>query len=524
MLKNKSKLDSKNKKSTKTTSISENEDFNRSSSALVKHKILLVASEAIPFVKTGGLADVCGALVKNLKARGHDVRLVLPRYWSIDRSQMNLKPVLSPMGVAMGNQMIWCEVFETLWKEIPVYLIEHEHYFGRRGIYDDGQNEYSDNGERFGFFCKATLQLCRDLEFRPDIIHCNDWQTALIPAYLKDGKQNDSFFNDTASVFSIHNIGYQGFFKKDVLPFLGIDGFHFNADCFESFGGINVMKGALFFADAINTVSPTYAQEILGEPGGSGLSVYLNRRKEDLCGILNGADYEDWDPEIDELIPAKYSHANMKGKAECKKVLQAQFHLEENPDIPVIGVVSRFAEQKGLDLLAAIIKNVVNDMRVQFVIVGSGEKQLEDFFGGLPAEISGKIGAWIGYDNRKAHLVEAGSDFHLMPSRYEPCGLNQMYGLKYGTLPIVRATGGLSDTVEQYSEESGKGTGFIFGYPDAKALYDTIGWAVSTYYDRPKHFKDMQSEAMQRHFSWNDSVVKYETLYERALKRRATWK
>lgn len=501
-----------------------NSNSNTRSSEDVKYKILLAASEAIPFVKTGGLADVCGALIKNLKGRKHDIRLVLPRYWSMDLSKMNAKAVLSPMGVTMGNQTIWCEVFETTWKNIPVYLIEHEGYFGRRGIYDDGQSEYADNGERYGFFCKAALQLCRDLAFRPDIIHCNDWQTALIPAYLKNSDQNDLFFNDTASVFSIHNIGYQGCFKKEVLPFLGLDFVHFNQDRFESFGGVNAMKGAIFFADVINTVSPTYAKEILGEPGGCGLSVYLNRRADDLYGILNGADYEDWDPEKDELIPAKYSRENMKGKAECKKVLQKQFCLEENSDIPIIGVVSRFAEQKGLDLLAAIIRNVVQDMRVQFVIVGSGEKHLEDFFGGLPAYFSGKIGAWIGYDNQKAHLVEAGSDFHLMPSRYEPCGLNQMYGLKYGTLPIVRATGGLTDTVEQYSEENGKGTGFIFGYPDSKALYDTIGWAVSTYYDRPKHYLAMQREAMKREFSWHDSVMKYEAVYESALKRRATWK
>lgn len=500
-------------KNTKPTDLSRTE----------KRKILLVASEAIPFVKTGGLADVCGALPKHLKVRGHDVRLVLPRYWSVDRSKLKLDTVISPMGVDMGNQQVWCEAFQTEWKGISVYFIEHEGYFGREGIYDDGKNEYSDNAERYGFFCKAALQLCHDLNFQPDIVHCNDWQTALIPAYLKDGRRQDSFFSETASVFSIHNIGYQGAFKNNAMDFLDID-HHYNEDRFESFGSLNLMKGALFFADVINTVSPTYAREILSEPGGCGLSAYINRRADDLCGILNGADYEDWNPETDKLIPSQYSQKNMKGKTQCKHALQEEFHLEQNPEVPIIGIVSRFASQKGLDLLATVIRDIVNNMSVQFVIVGSGEKYLEDFLGGLPAQFPGKIGAWIGYDNRKAHLVEAGGDFHLMPSLYEPCGLNQMYGLKYGTLPIVRATGGLSDTVEQYNETTGEGTGFLFASPDSKALYDTIGWAVSTYYDRPKHYKEMQSEAMKRNYSWDNSIVEYENLYEKALKRRATWK
>lgn len=488
-----------------------------------KKKILLVASESVPFIKTGGLADYCGALAKVLKQRGHDVRLVLPRYWGIDRDGLKLKHKVSPMGVAMGSSTVWCDVLETAWEKVPVYFIEHENYFGRRGLYDDGEHEYPDNAQRFGFFCKASLRLCRDIDFRPDVIHCNDWQTALIPAYIKTNESGDTFFQNTASVFSIHNIGYQGVFKNERVEGLDILEGRYDQDRFESFGGVNFMKGAIFYADAINTVSPTYAREILGEPGGNGISAYLERRKDDLRGILNGVDYDHWNPAKDTLIPAKYSSGRMQGKAVCKKTLQQEFLLEENPDIPVIGIISRFAHQKGLDLLADVIREVVSQMRVQFAILGSGDKYLENFFGGLPVSYPGKIGAWIGYDERKSHLIEAGSDFHLMPSRYEPCGLNQIYSLKYGTLPIVRNTGGLSDTVEQYAEETGSGTGFLFDHADSRALYYTIGWAVSTFYDRPAHFKKMRREAMKRQFSWDGSVAEYEALYDHASRRRASW-
>ncbi|OQA57289.1 MAG: Glycogen synthase [Candidatus Omnitrophica bacterium ADurb.Bin277] len=488
-----------------------------------KLKILFTASEAVPFVKTGGLGDVCGALPKVLKKLGHDVRLVIPRYWAVDRYAYNLKTVLAPMGVEMGGKTLWCEVLQGKADGFTVYFVEHEHYFGRAGLYDDGNWEHPDNIERFGFFSKASVQLCRDLKFQPDIIHAHDWQTALVPAYLKTWYRNDPFFKNTASVFSIHNIAYQGTFKADSYGFLGLGAENFRDAVFENFGGINLMKGGIFFADIVSTVSPTYAQEILSEPGGNGLSVFLERRREDLFGVLNGADYDHWDPEKDPLIPAKFSQKDLSGKKVCKQVLQKEFLLDERPDVPVIGIVSRFAEQKGFQYVADCIHRILRDMKVQFVILGAGEKTQEDFFGGLPAQYPGRVGAWIGYSNKKAHLIEAGSDFFLMPSLYEPCGLNQIYSLKYGTLPIVRATGGLRDTVMQYDENTGSGTGYLFYDLTPEAVYGTVGWAVSTYYDRKHHIKMMQTRAMQQHFSWMDAAKQYELLYRKARLRRSVW-
>ncbi len=495
-----------------------------SSKSPQKLKILFVASEAVPFIKTGGLGDVCGALPKMLKKLGHDVRLVLPRYWAVNRDYYKLKPILGPMGVPTGTGTVWCEVLEGKSDGFPVYFIEHENFFGRAGIYDDGNREHSDNAERFGFFSCAALQLCRDLKFKPDIIHAHDWQTALVPAYLKIWFLNDPFFKNTASVFSIHNIAYQGTFKADAYDFLGLGAENFIDSKFENFNGINLMKGAIFYADAINTVSPSYAQEILCEPGANGLSVYLQRRYEDVFGVLNGADYDHWDPSTDALIPAKYSIQNLQGKKLCKKALQKEFLLDEKENTPLIGVVSRFTQQKGLQLLAPVVGNILQDMKVQFVFLGNGEKGLEDFFGGLPALYPGRVGAWIGYSNRKAHLVESGADFFLMPSLFEPCGLNQIYSMRYGTLPIVRATGGLRDTVENYNEQTGSGTGFLFHEGTPSAIYNTIGWAVSTYYDRPHHLAQMQKNAMKAHFSWEDSARQYEQVYEKAIHRRLSWR
>jgi len=486
-------------------------------------KILFCSSEAVPFVKSGGLADVCGALPRALKASGHDVRLVLPRYWAVNGSLYGLETELSSMGVNMGGTTVWCSVLKARVSGLTVYFIEHENYFGRSGLYDDGKWAYLDNPERFGFFAKACLQLAKDIDFRPDIIHANDWQTALIPAYLKIQHLHDAFFKDTASVFTIHNIGYQGTFPAESYGFLSLGQENFTDAKFENYGGINFMKGAIFYADAINTVSPSYAGEIMTDVGGNGLAPYIIRRKEDLSGILNGSDYDHWDPEKDTRIPANYSKKDLSGKRVCKEHLQEEFHLRKDPSVPVIGIVSRFVEQKGLPLLARAIEPIIHNMRVQFAIVGNGEKYLEDFFGGLPARHHGRVGAWIGYNNEKAHLIEAGSDFFLMPSLYEPCGLNQIYSMKYGTLPIVRDVGGLKDTVRKYDEQTGSGTGFSFHEASPPAIYYSVGWAVSTYYDRPHHMAKMIKEAMEMDFSWKKSAVEYDRMYEKALARRKTW-
>lgn len=487
-----------------------------------KRSVLFVSSEAVPFSKSGGLADVCGALPKALAERGHDVRVVIPRYWCINPADKNT--VIGSMGVPMGTGTVWCKVLGKSAGKVKYYFIEHDGYFGRAGLYDDGKWEYPDNAERFGFFSKAAIQLAKDISFRPDIVHCNDWQSALVPAYLKIEETSNPFFAETASVFTIHNIAHQGVFPREKYPFLALGEENFTEPKFESWGKIHFMKGAIFYADAITTVSPSYAGEILSPEGAMGLAPYLERRKEDISGILNGADYEKWDPSKDEIIPAGYSLKDMSGKAECKKALQKEFGLEISPDVPVIGMVTRLAHQKGLDLVAPVIKDIVRNMAVQIVMLGSGEKNLEDFFGHLPAEFPGKIGAWIGFNEHKAHLIEAGSDLFLMPSLFEPCGLNQIYSMRYGTLPIVREAGGLKDTVEQYDERTGKGTGFRFEKAEPLAVYYTVGWAVSTYYDRKEHFRSMRRQAMGKNYSWEKSVPRYEEVYERALERRASWK
>ena len=481
-------------------------------------KIALLASEAVPFVKSGGLADVAGALPKALAARGHDVIVIVPEYSAIDRDRWGLSPFLNPLGVWMGDTEEWCGSSTTTLFRVRFYFIECNKYFGRYGLYHDAEcQDYRDNARRFGFFTRAALQLCRDMGFAPDIVHAHDWQTVLAPAYLKIWHWDDAMLGGAASVLTIHNIAHQGKYDRSDYDYLGLQWANFTTDKFEDCGGINLLKGGIAYADLVTTVSPSYAQETRGEIGGNGLGPCLTAKGERYRGILNGADYEHWDPASDPLIAAHYGPDAMAGKAICKRDLQLRMMLEEAPDVPLIGVIGRFVGQKGFDLLAQSIEWIVGSMRVQFAILGAGEKDLEWTFGALPGRYSGRIGSYIGYDEELAHRIEAAADFFLMPSLFEPCGLNQLYSLKYGTLPIVRATGGLNDTVEQYDEATGDGTGFKFFQPTAQAVYDTVGWAVSTYYDRPEHMRRMITAAMRQDFSWDRSAAVYEQAYIQAI-------
>lgn len=480
--------------------------------------ILFVAAECAPFAKTGGLADVVGALPRYLRALGHTVIVVMPRYSSIDGERYGLRWAHGPMGVWMGDTEEWCAVFETSNNGTPVYFIESRKYFDRWGLYHDANfNDYLDNPRRFGFLTRAALQLCKDINFKPDVVHAHDWHTALAPAYLKIWHWDDPTLGGAASVLTIHNIAYQGKYPAEHLPYLGLQWGNFTPDKFEDHGVINFLKGGIVYADMVTTVSPTYARETRTPELGYGMAPYLNNKGDRYVGILNGCDYDVWNPETDPLLPARYSAADLNGKRICKRVLQERMNLDPLDDAPVIGVVSRFVEQKGLHLLAQCIEGIVTNMRVQFAILGSGDKWLEHIFGSLPARYPGRIGSYIGYNEALAHLIEAGSDFFLMPSIFEPCGLNQMYSLRYGTLPIVRATGGLEDTVQQYDERTGEGTGFKFYEPSAHAVYYTVGWAVSTYYDRPVHMQKMIQSAMAQDFSWERSAKAYEQVYQRAV-------
>ncbi|MCZ7553073.1 MAG: glycogen synthase GlgA [Anaerolineales bacterium] len=481
-------------------------------------KIVMIASECEPYAKSGGLADVVGSLPVALQELGHEVIVILPKYAEIDSIRFSLQPFLSPLGVWMGNTEEWCSVHTTSKHGVAVYFIESDKYFARWGYYHDADmNDYLDNARRFGFFTRAALQLCRDIGFRPDIVHVHDWQTALGAAYLKIWHWNDPLLGRARSVLTIHNIAHQGVYDRADFEYLGLQWGNFTTEKFEDHGKINMLKGGIYYADMVNTVSPSYANETRTPVGGNGLAPYLNAKGERYLGILNGADYHVWNPETDPLIPAHFSRTDLSGKAVCKRELQKRFLLDVQPDVPVIGVVSRLAAQKGLDLLAASIEDAVKNMLVQFVVLGSGEKGLAHYFGTLPARYPGRIGSYIGYNVELSHLIEAGADFFLMPSLFEPCGLNQMYSLRYGTLPIVRATGGLDDTVQQYDEKKGTGTGFKFIQPTASALYFTVGWAVSTYYDRKDHLAQMIQQAMSQDYSWDHSARQYEHLYFRSI-------
>jgi starch synthase len=484
-------------------------------------KIVMIASECVPYAKTGGLADVVGALPKALRALGHEVIVVMPKYALIDYIRYGLRPFLSTMGVWMGNAEEWCSVHTADHDGISVYFIEANKYFDRWGLYHDSDNnDYQDNPRRFGFLVRAGLQLCRDIGFIPDIVHAHDWHTALAPAYLKIWHWNDPVLGRAAGVLTIHNIAYQGAYNARDYDYLGLQWGNFTADKFEDHGRMNFLKGGIHYADMVNTVSPSYAREARSPQGGYGLAPYLNDRGANFVGILNGADYSHWDPAVDKLIPARFSPDNLSGKAVCKSELQKRFLLDVDPNVPLIGVVSRLVPQKGLDLLAQTIEGTVTSMLVQFVVLGSGDKTLESFYGTLPARYPGRIGSYIGFSEELSHWIEAGADLFIMPSISEPCGLNQMYSLKYGTLPIVRATGGLDDTVEQYDEATGAGTGFKFREPTPGAIYYTVGWAVSTYFDRRDHIQKMIQTAMKQDYSWEQSARQYIALYERALSNK----
>lgn len=476
--------------------------------------VLFAASEIEPYAKTGGLADVSSALPKTLKQKGINVISVMPLYSKINREKYKLEKIMDMACVHMGNCEEWFSVYHTCEPYgNDVYFIEFNKYFDRRGIYHEESGEYQDNPFRYAFFCRAAMQLAKDLNFKPDIIHVNDWQTSYIPYYLRCAE--DPFFHNTKSVLTIHNIGYQGSFEPHVLDYAKIYLNDFNAGAFESFGRINILKGGIAFADKITTVSPTYAHEIKGPIGGGGLHDLLTARSNDLLGIINGIDTNVWNPSKDELIAKTYSVSSYKtGKKANKKALQKMFDLRNAPNIPLFAFIGRFAAQKGLGLLAGAVERAVNSMACQVVILGSGDEAAQWYFGGLPARYSGTIGAYIGYDEERSHLIEAGSDFFLMPSLYEPCGLNQMYSQAYGTLPVARATGGLDDTIEQYDESAGHGTGFKFYDIDPNALFNTMGWAVSTYFDRPAHMDNMIKQAMKKDFSWDQSIKQYMDLYK----------
>lgn len=489
-----------------------------------KLSILIVASEVIPFAKSGGLADVAGSLPKYLHDRGHDVRVVMPRYYRVDREKFLLRQLpgvlVVPMGV-LGNE--YCAVFEGRipGTDIPVYFLEHEGYYGRNGLYDEGNVEYPDNDRRFIFLSKGGLELCKLLDFSPDIIHANDWHTAAIPLLLNTSYRQDRHVGKAASVLTLHNMQYQGSFPATTMNILDVGWEQFTFLGLEMHDRVNLLKGGIYHATVLNTVSEGYAREIQTPAYGCGLEGVVRERTADLFGILNGVDYGEWSPENDQYIAARYTIDNMAGKKLCKRDLQKTVGLPERADLPLFGMVSRMVKQKGVDILAAALPRILQ-LDLQLVMLGEGEPWAHFYFGGEAAKHAERLAFITGYDNALAHKIEAGADFFLMPSAFEPCGLNQMYSMRYGTLPVVRATGGLHDSVENFDERQGSGTGFKFWDLTPGALFDTVGWAVHTWYNSVDAVQQLVNNAMRQRFTWETAAVKYERLYQLALTRRGS--
>jgi starch synthase len=458
-------------------------------------KILLCASEVVPFAKTGGLADVAGALPLVLEGLGEEVIITLPRYKTIQEPRFKIQRLSDDIS------------FSLIGRKIRVYFIENERYFNRDGLYGDKNGDYQDNLDRFTYYARRSLDLLKEINFRPDIIHVHDWQAALIPVYLKTLYRNDRFYKDIRTVLTIHNIGYQGLFPQDEFPKLGLDWSLFNIENLEFYNQVNILKGGMVFADIINTVSTTYSKEIQTPEFGFGLEGVLSQRKSDVFGVLNGLDYTIWNPQTDKFIAKDYSAANPKAKSLDKEDLQKICGLPLKKDIPLFGIVSRLAEQKGFDILAEGIERICK-MDLQLVILGTGDLKYHLILGEIVKKFPRVISLHLKFDDILAHRIYAGSDIFLMPSKYEPCGLGQMISLRYGTIPLVFKTGGLADTV---NEENG----FVFDQYNQEELIKTIKKASRAFKNADKWPKLIQ-KAMACNFSWEASARKYIQLYETA--------
>ncbi len=483
-------------------------------------RILFVTPEAVPYAKTGGLADVAGALPKSLQALGAEINLVMPYYRMVKGSGLPHQYLGGEIEVPMGDEKLKADLYlGHLNPHVPIYFIGREEFFDREYLYSTPRGDYFDNAERFIFFSKAALLLCQHLGFSPDILHHHEWQTGLIPAYLKSVYQNNPLFRHTAVIFTIHNIAYQGLFKKEKFWLTGLPAEMYNPEGIEFWERINFMKAGIVYADAINTVSKKYSEEIQTPEFGYGLEGILRKRKKDLYGILNGVDYQDWNPSHDSYLIAPYHLKDLSGKRECKKDLLNEFHLPPSlNDVPLLGMISRLADQKGFDLLMEILEELFA-LDIGFVLLGTGEQKYHDLFTQVAHKYPQKAGIRIAYDDHLAHKIEAGADIFLMPSKYEPCGLNQIYSLKYGTIPVVRATGGLDDTVTHYDPATKKGNGFKFVRYDAKEFLSTIKMAIR-FYDQPEHWTSLLQNALAADFSWGRSAETYLQLYRKAWEEK----
>jgi starch synthase len=469
-------------------------------------RILMVASEATPFATTGGLADVVGSLPAEISTNGHQVAVLIPRYGRAREAAA--RPVWTNLYIRVGSRVFNTSIYRAEDTPVPYYFLDYPPLYDRPGLYGDENGDFPDNPIRFGLLSRAALEVARYL-FRADIFHCHDWQAGLVPAYLHNALNTDPTFTGCKTLTTIHNLGYRGLYHPGVLAELGLPAHLFRPDLLEFWGNISFLKSGLVYADAINTVSPTYAREIQTPEFGEGLDGLLRARGAVLSGILNGADYSRWDPATDPFLAANYSADSPGPKRECKLALIREFGLPEAAmDRPLLGIVSRFTGQKGFDLIAGLANDLFNQ-DVYLVALGSGEPQYEGLFRWLAGQYPERVGLVIGYNEALSHRVEAGADIFLMPSRYEPCGLNQIYSLRYGTPPVVRATGGLEDTIDEE-------TGFKFQDFSSWALMNAIREACAAWEDRKAWAKRMQI-GMKRDFSWHRSAQSYSELYQRLL-------
>ena len=490
-----------------------------------KFKILFVTSEVVPFVKTGGLADVSAALPQMLSELGHEIRIVVPKYGAVDDRKFKIHEVvrLKDLVVKIGNKDVMFSLKSCFLPgqkvRVQIYFLDNQEYFGsRNSLYSDPMTgkDYPDNDERFTLLSRAVFELIIKLGWIPDIIHCNDWQCGLIPAYLKTVYKDEENFDQFKTLFTIHNLAYQGVFNSTSFKVTGLpENLNTNKGILNN-GKLNFMKSGLQFADVINTVSETYANEIrTSDELGEGLKDVLAKRKNDLYGIINGIDTKVWNPEKDKHLPKKYSLKNIQQKVVNKQALAEKFGFEFNEDIPVIGLISRLYDSKGIDLIQKAFPQII-DQEIQFILLGTGDKNYHTFFDQMSRKYRQKFACYLGFNDDLAHLIEGGADMLLMPSKYEPCGLNQMYSLKYGTVPLVRETGGLADTVIRYNEKTGQGNGFMFKKYNTIDFLAELKHAIKIYNNKEAWAKIVRN-GMKADFSWNSSAKKYIELYKTIL-------
>lgn len=479
-------------------------------------RILVATSEAVPYIKTGGLADVTGALLREFRKKNEKAFLILPLYSAI-KNNFKLYRTGKSFSITLGDitleAVIWASGKSPNHES---YFIECDALYGRAELYGTAEGNYPDNALRFIFFSRAVLETCSVMNLSPDIIHCNDWHTALIPLYLKTLYRNNKFLKDTAVIFTIHNLGYQGIFDASDMKYTGLGPDFFTPEGLEFYGRLNIMKAGLLYADVINTVSITYAREILQKENGFGLDGLLRKRRNDLHGILNGLYSDEWSPVVDGCIPGYYDPDDIKGKAKCKKVLLQDAKLDDKK-LPLLGVVSRLSSQKGLDLIYNSLEELVS-MRANIIMLGKGDIYYQKLFSVAAKKYRGKISVEIGFEESLARRIYAGSDFFLMPSRYEPCGLGQLIAMKYGTIPIARKTGGLADTIQDYNHILMEGRGFLFSDYTPAAMQNAVKRALCVFTDR-KRMKKLIRDAMTSDFSWKTSAEKYIELYKKAISK-----